>query len=258
MTRHNLMMVVALVLALACRNADAADDGKTVAEQRQADAVAAWLDREMPEVNFNGQGLADCIDFLRDISGGNFFINWNRLEAAGITRDSPVNVRLRAVPFRKCLATVLESVSTGKGKAKFAVDEGIIVISTEDDPKHPWPRVVPPKLPDKVDRVLPEVSFSGQGVADVMDFLRDVSGANIFVNWNALERAGVKKDAPVTVRLKGTRLSLFIAYILEGIADGKTPLQATYADNVITITTGPADAKSPVDAKPAKPENDGK
>src|SRR5215210_8050321 len=35
--------------------------------------------------------------------------------------------------------------------------------------------------------ILPEVKFQGSPLKDVFDFLRDVSGANIHVNWRALE-----------------------------------------------------------------------
>ena len=41
------------------------------------------------------------------------------------------------------------------------------------------------------------MNFSGVAFADVIDFLRDVSGANIHVDWKILEAAGIGKDAPV-------------------------------------------------------------
>ncbi|MGH7213518.1 MAG: hypothetical protein ACREIT_01960, partial [Tepidisphaeraceae bacterium] len=54
----------------------------------------------------------------------------------------------------------------------------------------------------QLDRQLPEVRFDAVGFSDVIDFLRDVSGANIFVNWRALEQAGVDKNARVSARLR--------------------------------------------------------
>ena len=48
----------------------------------------------------------------------------------------------------------------------------------------------------QLDRTLPDVKFDGVGFSDVIDFLRDVNGANIFVNWKALEGAGIDKNAP--------------------------------------------------------------
>ena len=49
---------------------------------------------------------------------------------------------------------------------------------------------------NQLDRRLPEINFNGNAFGDVVDFLRDVTGANIFVNWRALETAGISKDAP--------------------------------------------------------------
>src|SRR3982751_5490021 len=45
-----------------------------------------------------------------------------------------------------------------------------------------------------LNRLLPEVKFQGQTLKDCIDFLRDISGANLHVNWRALEAAGVGAD----------------------------------------------------------------
>ena len=47
----------------------------------------------------------------------------------------------------------------------------------------------------QLDQKLPEVKFDNVAFSDVMDFFRDVTGANIFVNWRALEGAGIDKSA---------------------------------------------------------------
>src|SRR5438477_10055494 len=53
---------------------------------------------------------------------------------------------------------------------------------------------------------LPTLNFSGVAFGDVIDFLRDVSGANIHVDWKALETAGVGKDAVINVRLRSVTM----------------------------------------------------
>ena len=45
---------------------------------------------------------------------------------------------------------------------------------------------------------MPELHFNANAFADVVEFLRDVTGANIYVDWPALERASISRDAPVT------------------------------------------------------------
>jgi hypothetical protein len=237
--------------------AAAANGGAAAAEQA---AVAAQLNRRLPEINFGGQGLADVIDFYRDVSGANIFVDWKMLEAAGIGKDAAVSLRLRDVPFRAALAKLCETISTDKGAAVLTVEDGAIIITTAEDPKHPRAKVTVTGLPERLDRRLPEIGFSGQGLADVVDFLRDVAGANIFVDWRAMQKAGIGKDVPVSVRLRDVRFSTALKRILEDVSDRKTPVQATFADNIITITAGPAPAAAdkPVDAKPAKAENGGK
>src|SRR5881392_4203100 len=71
------------------------------------------LNTILPEVKFQGQTLKDCIDFLRGVSGANLHVNWKALEAAGITQDTPVNVRMREVSLRKVLGVLLSESGAG-------------------------------------------------------------------------------------------------------------------------------------------------
>jgi uncharacterized membrane protein YgcG len=96
-------------------------------------AVQAQLDRRLPEINFSGQGLADVVDFLRDVSGSNIFVNWRALEAAGINKDAPVTARLKDVRFSKALNTILSDVGGGNIKLSYTIDEGVITVSTAED-----------------------------------------------------------------------------------------------------------------------------
>jgi hypothetical protein len=83
---------------------------------------------------------------------------------------------------------------------------------------------------------LPEVNFSGVGLTDAIDFLRDVSGANIAVNWKALEETGVAKDTPVNVRLRRVSLRKALEMVLSE-AGGGDKLAYDTDQNVIEITT---------------------
>jgi general secretion pathway protein D len=110
---------------------------QTVAAERGGNtidrAVQAQLDRQLPELKFDAVGFSDVVDFLRDVSGANLFVNWKSLEAAGIDRNTPVNTTLRNIKFSKALSTILDSVGGGQTKLGYTVDEGVITISTLDD-----------------------------------------------------------------------------------------------------------------------------
>lgn len=101
---------------------------------RQGDAaVRAMLERHLPELRFDNVGFADVVDFMRDVTGANIFVNWRAVEGAGVDRNAPVSARLRDVKFSKALTTILQDIGGGGVKLEYTVDEGVITISTEDD-----------------------------------------------------------------------------------------------------------------------------
>jgi beta-lactamase regulating signal transducer with metallopeptidase domain len=101
--------------------------------KRTDEALQNKLDRMIPEMNLDAQRFSDVIDFLRDLSGANIFVNWKSLEAAGVERDTPVTARFRNIRFGKLLSIVLDAVSGGQQKLAYAKDEGVITISTVAD-----------------------------------------------------------------------------------------------------------------------------
>lgn len=110
--------------------------GRPAAEERQSaenKAVQAQLGRVLPEVSLDKVPLGDVIDFLRDVTGANVFVNWKALEDARIDRNTPVTVRLRDVTFAKALDGVLKSVGGRATKLGYTIDDGVISISTADD-----------------------------------------------------------------------------------------------------------------------------
>jgi hypothetical protein len=83
---------------------------------------------------------------------------------------------------------------------------------------------------------LPDVKLDSVSLADAIDYIRDVSAANIVVNWKALEEAGVSKDTPISVRLRGVPLRRVLDVMLSE-AGGTTALSYTYDEDVLEITT---------------------
>ena len=83
---------------------------------------------------------------------------------------------------------------------------------------------------------LPELNFQGVSFGDALDFLRDVSGANITVNWKALEGAGITKENPISLHLTGVSLRKAMEMVLTEASGGDT---VTYVvdQGVIEITT---------------------
>ncbi|HEY7089035.1 MAG TPA: M56 family metallopeptidase [Tepidisphaeraceae bacterium] len=100
----------------------------------EADTAAlALLDRKLPEVKFEQVGFADVVQFLRDTTSANIFVHWKAVEEAGIQRNTPITARLRDVKLSKALETLLRDIGGTKSKLGYAVDEGVITITTQDE-----------------------------------------------------------------------------------------------------------------------------
>lgn len=87
-----------------------------------------------------------------------------------------------------------------------------------------------------LDRVLPEMKFTNVTLTDAMEFLRDVSGANLHVNWKSLEETGVTRDTNVNVRLRSVPLRKVLTVMLNDAAGGDN-LTYYVDEGVIEITT---------------------
>ena len=87
-----------------------------------------------------------------------------------------------------------------------------------------------------LDRRLPAVNLvPGTALTDAVDFLKDVTGANILVNWKALEADSIDKQTPVSAVLHDVRFSKVLDVILQQAGGGK--LSYTIDEGVIEIST---------------------
>jgi general secretion pathway protein D len=83
---------------------------------------------------------------------------------------------------------------------------------------------------------VPSVNLPQVALSDAIDFLRDIMGANILVNWKALEAAGIdKQSTQVSVTLRDVKFSKVLDIILQEAGAGK--LAYTIDEGVITVST---------------------
>ncbi len=80
------------------------------------------------------------------------------------------------------------------------------------------------------------VNFEEVALNDAIEFIRDVAGVNLHVNWKALEAAGIGKDSPVTVKLRNISVRKALTAILTQ-ASPDTPLSFYNDQGVLEITT---------------------
>jgi hypothetical protein len=85
-------------------------------------------------------------------------------------------------------------------------------------------------------QILPEVKFDNVALKDALEFIRDVSSANIHVNWRAIEIAGVSQDTNVNMHLRNVTLRKTLDLLLSE-AGGGTALTYYVDQGVIEVTT---------------------
>jgi hypothetical protein len=320
------------------------------------------------DIDWDGVPFNKAVEELRQKSGANVVVAWRALEAAGIDKAAEVSLRLKNVTLRQALDHALSDIGGGQVRLEFAIQDGAILVSTEEEisryvktavydvhdliqevpnkPREQWsepliktiehmvaadtwkdndrtisairelngkliiqqtpanhekvaeflkmledkqqqanaaqssaqavPQAVPagfnpppggpqalfggiPAAPGPMPtpprtvvydseiearnqaavvllkKVLPEVKFDAVALSDVIDFLRDVTGGNIVVNWKTLEEAGIDKNAQVTLQMKNTPFESVLAATLRQAGGQKLAL--VIDRGIITITT---------------------
>lgn len=87
-----------------------------------------------------------------------------------------------------------------------------------------------------LDRKVPEARFENVGLGDAIEYVRDISGANLTVNWRALAELNVTKETPINVRLYNVSLRKVLNTVLAEAGAG-SGLSYLVDDGVIEVTT---------------------
>ena len=98
----------------------------------------------------------------------------------------------------------------------------------------PTPAQVPPG--QSLARPLPAVAMEQTPLEDAIDFVANLSGASIVVDWPELEQAGVDRTTEVSVQLRGVSGGKLLSVLLE-LASPIEELTWYADDGVITVTT---------------------
>ena len=106
-------------------------------------------------------------------------------------------------------------------------------------PPTPAPPPLPPSTENLYAAPVPPRDFDHAPLADTLDHLRQTTGKSIFVNWRALEAAGIHKDAPITLHTPPARLDQSLRHLLDHLESTHhdTRLDFTEDAGVLTIST---------------------
>ncbi|MCE5324842.1 MAG: hypothetical protein LLG01_00350 [Planctomycetaceae bacterium] len=109
---------------------------RTPAPVARAAGGAAGAAKAAPaqrEWKFENVELSDVVKVMRTDVKVNFHVNWNALEASGITKQTPVTMHASDITVAKALDLLVDQLSTGKARLDavyWLVDDGVVTIST--------------------------------------------------------------------------------------------------------------------------------
>ncbi len=93
----------------------------------------AGLDRVIASVRFDATKFADAIHSIAQQTHANILLDTRSLEAAGVDKDAPVTFALHDVRLRTVLREILDSVGGQTTKLGWHVENGVIVVTTDED-----------------------------------------------------------------------------------------------------------------------------
>jgi uncharacterized membrane protein YgcG len=97
----------------------------------------------------------------------------------------------------------------------------------------------------QLQRLIPNAKFDNVSLADSMDFISSVSGANIVVDWKSLSDANITKQTQINLNLHDVTLQRLLTMVLREASNGGAPLTWYIEDNIVNITTqAAADSKN--------------
>ncbi len=124
-------------------------------------------------VNFDANKFVNVVDYFRNTTGVNFFVNWAALEAAGIEQDLPINLQLNNVPAEQALKLVLQQAGAAANleKVNFSIIDGVVHISTQRDLQ----KTTDTRVYDIRDLLVQVPNFSGAPEFDLNQALSNTS-----------------------------------------------------------------------------------
>jgi hypothetical protein len=188
------------------------------------DIVRAKLAEPVP-VMFDANRFTDVIKFLSNVTGLRFNVDWPALEKVEVTKDSPVALQLNDVPLASELRFLLRRVAL-EGQLTYRIEDGTVVITTPKPGETP-PAALPAdeKVTQKLGETVP-VKFAANHLKDVISYVRNISGVNVYADWIALYAVGITPETPITLELNGASIATVLDGVLSAAEAGREKMVA--------------------------------
>jgi hypothetical protein len=185
------------------------------------------LNRHLASVQLPGVALSDSIDFIRDITGANVYVDWKAIALGGVTQNTRVKLRATNISVRQAFEKLLKA--TGSNALEIRVMHGAIVVSTRLNfadrkaQKGPYLAELSDSSKDAavLERHIASVQLPQVSLSDGIDFMRDITGVPIEVKWKPLAAAGINMNTQITLTIHDAQVSSVLYFILDQAGDGK-------------------------------------
>lgn len=207
---------------------------------------AKMLLAEMPAVDLVKIPLAKVLDQYSQMSGLIVAADWDGLADIGIKQDTSVSLKSGKLPFEKLLDLTLNSIAPKDRPLAWLPAGRVIVVSTQMRillrdraiASAGTPSTRPARAARPAGR---EINLSETPLSLALEYLRDLAGVNMHVNWKALEAVGIKKDTAVTIQAKDITVARALDMVLDQLNPTRDRLSSAYwvvQDGVVEVTTG--------------------
>lgn len=93
-------------------------------------AAARALEATAPDVSMEATPLVEALDYVRELTGVNMIVWWDRLEGAGVARDRTITLKLTKLRAGAVLRMILELAGEADAALGYEIRDGIVQVST--------------------------------------------------------------------------------------------------------------------------------
>ena len=237
MTRRTSILLISAFLTV----------GLVVCHSLAGDDSQAALQKQVPKFSTNGT-LDETMAKLSDASGLKIVIDWKAMETTGIDRKATVVYSTANATVEQLLEMALARAAVREHPLAWYMEGDVVRVTTQAKVLYHHDLPVAENTPAhsakaKDSAPARSIKFDNTSLADVLNFVRDISKVNLTVNWKSLEDSGITKETQVSIDAKDLTHAQLLDMVLDQVSGGKDRLSRAYwvaHNGVVTIATGNA------------------
>jgi len=211
------------------------------------------LVQDVQAVSLAKEPLEKALKRLSDLAGLEVRADWSALEPLGVNKDTPVSLKAGKMKFGKLLDLALNTIAPKDHPLAWYLSDNQVVVTTQ----------MRALMRDRVGRLpisggtvetkktgretaaggVRKLEFNETPLETALDFLRDLAGVNLVVNWKSLEVGGLGKDTPVTLKANDISVGQALDLVLSQLNVGRDRMGSIYyivEDGMVKIASGEA------------------